>query len=149
MPLEQILKELLVQKQGLKLLSAFHQVNMNKPFLHIFGRGKIFPSRFQFLTFEIDYQANKKLLDDLVKKHREEWKEIYTGRLMEEGQEGIAIFDFFNVLQEWFYLDQIDLLERASDPEDFFQSVGSYKRLFALAEDYFLNEKKTSKLFFK
>jgi len=95
-------------------------------------------------NFELDYQANKKLLDDLINKHRAQWREVYNDRLLEEGQTTIAIFDCFTVLQECFYIDQIDLMERASDPEDFFQSVGSYKRLFSLAEDYFLNEKNAS-----
>ncbi len=96
----------------------------------------------------LDHQANKKLLDELISKHRAQWREIYNDRLLEEGQETIAIFDCFNVLQECFYIDQIDLMERASDPEDFFQSVGSYKRLFSLAEDYFLNEKNASPIDF-
>jgi len=96
-----------------------------------------------------NYQANKKLLDDLVKEHRDEWKEIFTGRLMEEGQDRVAIFDIFNVLQEWFYLDQIDVMGRASDPEDFFQSLNSYKKLFSIAEEYYLNEKKISPVDFE
>jgi len=83
-----------------------------------------------------------------MKLHEDEYRSIYQDRLMNEDQDKIAIQDCFVVLQECFYMDKVDLKESADATEDFFQSIGSYKKLYDIMERYFLIEKNVGKSYF-
>jgi len=86
------------------------------------------------------YKENKRLLDLLVNAHKSEFEEIFQEKLMEEGQEKIAVQDCFIFLQDCFYLDGIEIKEHIDADHDFFMSVNSYKRLFKIVEEYFITK---------
>ena len=83
-----------------------------------------------------------------MKLHEDEYKQIYRDRLLNEDQDKVPIQDCFVVLQECFYMDKVDLKESVDAPEDFFQTIGSYQKLFDIAERYFLFEKNVGKHYF-
>lgn len=84
-------------------------------------------------------------MDELIKKHKQNYKAIFNERLFEEGQIQIFMQDFFIVLQEWFDLEPVDLKGKADDDVDFFMTIGSYKSLLDIAEHFFLEEKGSGK----
>lgn len=107
---------------------------------------KSFKSSWLLIRILSDYQRNKRKLEQYLKLNKADIEEHFKCRVI-EGDE-IAIQDLFPFLEASFHIEGkngLMILERPHDQEDFFQSINSYKRLFAICSDYMIRRKGLSK----
>lgn len=76
-----------------------------------------------------------------MKKHSDFFHEKYDERIVED-MDKMAASDLFIFFQECFYADDVLVMEKGTDDQDFFQSINSYRRLLKITEGYFDKKKK-------
>lgn len=94
----------------------------------------------------IDYPKNRKKLEQYREQNHSLIEEHFSARVIEDNK--IAVQDLFPFLEASLHLEGKEglmFLERHFDNEDFFQSINSYKRLFAICSDFMVYRKGFSK----
>lgn len=81
-------------------------------------------------------------MDQYVKANKSDIEEQFKSRVIED--DSLAIQDLFPFFEASFHLEEKEglmILEDKNQKDDFFQSINSYKRLFAIATDYMIDRR--------